>query len=142
MTRDADVRMTTTQQRVASFTLAVNREWKDKTTGEKKSEADFINCQAWGATADIVQKYTSKGKQILVDGRLSVRKYKGKDGTDKWATEVVVDNLMLLGGDRSGAGNAAQPASSGYQGMTLGGDEPDFPLDFSQLGGEEIDLPF
>lgn len=107
LARDPDIRVTTTQLKVARFTVAVGREWKDKNTGEKRSETDFISCQAWGATADVIDRYVRKGKAVMVEGRLQVRKYQDKSGADKWATDVVVDSLILLGSKGDGDAGAA-----------------------------------
>lgn len=140
--RDPDVRVTQmTMQKVSRFTLAVNREWKDKNTGEKKSEADFISCNAWGSLADVVEKWCRKGKQLLVEGRLQVRKYQGKDGTDKWDTSVLVEELMLMGGGKDNAENGGGATILMQKPVAQAqANEPDFPLDIS--GADIADIPF
>lgn len=139
--RDPETKTTTNQKTFAKFTVAVNREWKDA-NGNKVSEADFINCQAWGKLAEIVRDYVSKGKQVMVDGRLSVRKYTDAGGVDKWITEVIADTVLLLGNKGAESGNGG-----GYQqgGARANGEmhAEDFPLDVSELGDpNDVDVPF
>jgi single-strand DNA-binding protein len=138
LARDPDVRRTAAKQAVARFTLAVSGEWKDKATGEKKGRVDFIPCQAWGALAGVAERYLVKGRAVLVDGRISVREYQGKDGGRKWATDVIVGNLLLLpSGNRDGGGTAPRQDAGGDD---YGGD---FPLDMSDMGGiEDGECPF
>lgn len=89
LTRDPELKATTTGMTVASFSLAVNR--------RKKDEADFINCKAFDKTADIVSKYCAKGKQVCVLGRIQTGSYTAKDGHKVYTTDVMVDELELLG---------------------------------------------
>jgi single-strand DNA-binding protein len=137
LARDPDIRHTPSKQMVARFTIAVGNEWKDKNTGEKKGQTDFIPCEAWGALAGIAEKYLQKGKPALVEGRISVREYQGKDGQRKWSTNVIVGNLILLpSGNRGDGGGAAQ--GRGADGGDCG---EDFPLDMPDFGGG-ADVPF
>lgn len=92
LTKDADLRATTTGTAVASFTLAVDRQFKAQ-NGTK--ETDFINCIAWRKQAENVAKYVHKGSKIAVEGRLQVRKYE-KEGQARWITEVIADNITFL----------------------------------------------
>ncbi len=89
LTKKAEVRYTESNTPVASFTLAVSR--------IKKEEADFINCVAWNKLAEIIEKYTDKGKQIAIEGRIQTRNYEDENGKKVYITEVVVENLELLG---------------------------------------------
>lgn len=86
LTKDADIR-TANDKQVAKFTLAVNR--------MKKDEADFITCTAFGKTAEIVQKYTSKGSRVAIRGRVQTGSYE-KDGRKIYTTDFIVDDLELL----------------------------------------------
>jgi single-strand DNA-binding protein len=135
LARDPDVCHTAGKQKVARFTLAVGNEWKDKASGEKKGRTDFIPCQAWGAVADVVEKYLKKGKPALVEGRISVREYQGKSGERKWSTDVVVGGLVLLpSGNRDGGNGAPQGQRAG--GSAYEDDyEDDYPLDMSDIDG-------
>ena len=97
LTRDPDIKATTTGMTVASFSLAVNR--------RKKDEADFINCKAFDKTADVVSKYCQKGKQVCVLGRIQTGSYENREGRKVYTTDVMVDELELLG-----AKDEAKPA--------------------------------
>lgn len=92
MTKDPELRYTQAGKGVASFTLAVDRPFKNA-NGEK--EADFIPCVQWGKGAEITAQYTSKGSLVAVEGRLQVRSY-DKDGQRRWVTEVVAENVRFL----------------------------------------------
>lgn len=88
LTRDVELRNTTTGKSVASFSLAV-----DKSTGEG---ADFFECVAWEKTAELLQQYTGKGSKLHVEGSLQQREYEAKDGTNRRVTEVVVRDITFL----------------------------------------------
>lgn len=94
LTRDPDIRQTQSGLATASFTLAVDRSFKDEQTG--KREADFINCVAWRKTAEILQQYTHKGSKIGLTGRIQTRNYQNKQGQTIYVTEVVADEIDLL----------------------------------------------
>lgn len=94
MTKDPEVRYTQGGTAVATFTLAVDR----RVAKDKPKEADFIPCVVWGKMADgVVKNYCHKGKQVAVEGRIQVRSYDAKDGTKRYVTEVIVNDLELLG---------------------------------------------
>lgn len=102
MTKDPEVRYTQGGTAVATFTLAVDR----RVAKDKPKEADFIPCVVWNKTAEIVGEYCKKGKQVAVNGRIQVRSYDAKDGTKRYVTEVIVNELELLGkGDGSSKQN-------------------------------------
>jgi single-strand DNA-binding protein len=98
--KDAETKFTPSGVAKTSFTLATNRRWKDQQTGEWKEETDWHNCVIW--RAENVANYLQKGKQIYVEGRLQTRSYE-QDGQKKYFTEVICDDLVLLGsGGRGG----------------------------------------
>ena len=134
LTRDPEIKNTTTGKAVANFTLAVDRRFKNQ-DGQK--EADFINCQAWGKTAEVLGQYTQKGSRIGIVGRLQVRSYDAQGGTKRWVTEVVVEELEFLESKKDGANNAnTQQQSNGEPMSTMGLDE-----DF-HLMADDDDIPF
>ena len=107
MTKDPEVRYTQGGTAVATFTLAVDR----RVAKDKPKEADFIPCVVWGKMADgVVKNYCHKGKQVAVDGRIQVRSYDAKDGTKRYVTEVIVNDLELLG-----KGDGSSKQGGGYQ---------------------------
>ena len=110
MTRDAELRYTPSNQAVATFTLAVNRNFKNQ-NGER--EADFINCTAWGKTAETIAEYLRKGRRIALQGRLSVNSYE-KNGETRWSTEVIVDKFEFVDTVNSTGGQSSytQPKKS------------------------------
>lgn len=93
LTKDPDLRYTSINIAVVSFTLAVNRNFKNQ-SGE--TEADFINCLAFKNQAENLAKYQKKGSQIAVSGRLQVRDYQDKNGSTRYITEVVCDDIQYL----------------------------------------------
>ena len=130
LTRDPDVRYGgQSQSAVARFTLAVDRGGRDK-NGEDRG-ADFISCVCFGKTAELVEKYIGKGRQICVQGRIQTGKYE-KDGRTVYTTDVVADRVEFLGkGDQTTGG-------SGY-GQDAQGSQDDIPSGFSKL---DEDVPF
>ena len=111
MTKDPEVRYTQSGTPVGSFTLAVDR----RVTKDKPKEADFIPCVVWGKMADgVVKNYCHKGKRVAVEGRIQVRSYDAKDGTKRYVTEVIVNELELLDGKSDGAGRSGD----GYKQLT------------------------
>lgn len=91
--RDPELRRTQNGTAVASFTLAVDRDFKDKATGEKST--DFIDVVAWRNTAEFVSRYFSKGRMAVVEGRLQVRDWTDKDGNKRRSAEVIADNVYF-----------------------------------------------
>lgn len=107
LTRDPEVRTTATGQTVTSISLATNRFWKDK-NGQKQDQTEFHNVVLWGKLGEIAGQYLTKGQEAYIEGRLTTRKYTGKDGIEKRTTEIVAENMQL--GSR--AGQAGTPTSS------------------------------
>lgn len=107
MTRDPEMRHTDSGTPVASFTLAVERDFKSA-SGEK--ETDFIDCTAWRNTADFVSKYFGKGRMAVVSGRLQIRTWTDKDGNKRKAAEVVAEHVYF--------GDSKRDDASGYAPQT------------------------
>ncbi len=103
--RDAETKFTPSQVAVTKFSVATNRRWKDQTSGEWKEETDWSNVVLW--RQENLGQYLTKGKQVYVEGRLSTRSYEDKDGKKVWTTEVVADEVILLGGRGDGGGAGA-----------------------------------
>lgn len=110
--RDSEVRSTSTGKQVATFTLAVDRDFKNA-QGER--EADFLPCVVWGKLADVCEKYVIKGKQIAIAGRIQTRNYEDKNGQRRYITEVIVSDLQLLGSRQDG--QAQEPQEPVFEGM-------------------------
>lgn len=112
LTRDVELRTTTTGKAVAGFALAV-----DKATGEG---ADFFECVAWEKTAELLQQYTGKGSKIHVEGSLQQREYEAKDGTNRRVVEVVVRDVTFL----DSKSDSQAKTNTTNKDNSAGGDEP------------------
>lgn len=93
LTKDPEVRYTQNQKCVATFTLAVDRDFKNE---QGQREADFINCVVWGKAAELIGNSCAKGHKLCVEGRLQIRQYDDKMGQRKWATEVIVSGFDFV----------------------------------------------
>jgi single-strand DNA-binding protein len=107
--RDAETKFTPGGAAVTRFSVATNRRWKDKDSGEWKEETDWSNVVLW--RSENLANYLTKGKQIYVEGRLQTRSYEDKDGKKVYATEVVADDVILLGGQGGGGGRGGDEFS-------------------------------
>jgi single-strand DNA-binding protein len=113
LTRDPEIRTTTSGQTVASISLATNRFWKDK-NGQKQDQTEFHNVVLWARLAEIAGQYLTKGQEAFIEGRLQTRKYTAKDGTERRSTEIVAENMQLGSrpqGSSSSPRNFSSPAS-------------------------------
>ena len=95
LTRDPEMRTTASGINSTSFTVAVSRNYANQ-NGER--ETDFINCVAWRKQAENISKYCTKGTQVAVEGRIQTRSYDAQDGTKRYVTEIIADNVTFLGG--------------------------------------------
>ena len=143
LTRDPELRRTGSGVAVASFTVAVDRDFGGRDGGEK--ETDFIDCVAWRQTGEFVSKYFTKGRMIVVSGRLQIRNWNDKDGNKRRTAEVVADNCYFgdskRDGDNGGSfgGSYAAPAAPAYGGYSA----PAAPAsDFAMLSDDDAQLPF
>ena len=152
LTRDPELRRTGSGIAVASFTVAVDRDFGGRDGGEK--ETDFIDCVAWRQTGEFVSKYFTKGRMIVVSGRLQIRSWTDKDGNKRRTAEVVADNCYFgdskrdsdggssYGGNTYGGnsyGNYGAP-SGNYGGYSAPAGAP--ASDFAMLDDDDAQLPF
>jgi single-strand DNA-binding protein len=145
--RDAETKFTPGGAAVTRFSVATNRRWKDKDSGEWKEETDWSNVVLW--RSENLANYLTKGKQIYVEGRLQTRSYEDKDGKKVYATEVVADDVILLGGQGGGGGRGGgdeysqQPVSQPRGAATRSSAPPQPQADdhFGQ-GITDDDVPF
>ncbi|MGI5970956.1 MAG: single-stranded DNA-binding protein [Oscillospiraceae bacterium] len=127
LTRDPELRRTGSGIAVASFTLAVDRDFASKETGEKQT--DFIDIVAWRQTAEFVSKYFTKGQQVAVSGRLQIRDWQDKDGNKRRSAEVIADNVYFADSRRDREGGAQafpRPAVSQPSSFDSPSDVPEF----------------
>ena len=132
LTRDPELRRTGTGIAVASFSVAVDRDFGGRDGGER--ETDFIDCVAWRQTGEFVSKYFTKGSMIVVSGRLQIRGWTDKDGNKRRSAEVVADNVYFGESKRSAEGNTA------YGGNPYGGSSYSAPAAPS-YGGNNYSAP-
>ena len=145
LTRDPELRRTGTGVAVASFTVAVDRDFGKNENGEK--ETDFIDCVAWRQTGEFVSKYFTKGRMAVVSGRLQIRSWTDKDGNKRRTAEVVADNVYFGDSRRDG-----DSGNSSYGGNTYGAPAPSYggysapasapASDFAMLSDDDAQLPF
>lgn len=109
LTSDPELKQIPSGQSVCSFSVATNRVWKNQ-AGEKQEQADYHNVVAWGKLAEICGQYLSKGKKIFAEGRLQTRDWEGQDGVRRYRTEIVLENMVMLGAP--GAGSRGDSAAS------------------------------
>jgi single-strand DNA-binding protein len=107
LTRDPEIRNTTSGQSVASLSMATNRFWKDK-AGQRQEKTTFHNVILWGRLAEIAGQYLTKGQEAYIEGRIETRKYTAKDGGDRYITEIIAENMQL------GSKPQGSPAGNGY----------------------------
>jgi single-strand DNA-binding protein len=144
LTRDPELRRTQSGLAVASFTLAVDRDFASKDGGERQT--DFIDIVAWRNTAEFVSKYFSKGRMAVVTGRLQIRDWTDKDGGKRRSAEVVADNVYFGDSkkDSSGDSGYSRP-SSNYSEPSYNSSNYSSPVtgsDFAELSDDDGDLPF
>ena len=122
LVRDPELRRTGNGIAVASFRVAVDRDFAPKDGGERK--ADFIDCVAWRQTGEFISKYFSKGRMIIVDGRLEMRDWTDKDGNKRTSAEIVVANAYFGDSKRDNEGRSY--GGNTYGGNTYGGNQGGF----------------
>ena len=151
LTREPELRRTGSGIAVASFTVAVDRDFSGRDGGER--ETDFIDCVAWRQTGEFVSKYFTKGSMIVVSGRLQIRNWTDKEGNKRRSAEVVADNCYFGESKRNSEGNAY--GGNTYGGNSFGGgysapapsyggySAPAAPAsDFAMLDDDDAQLPF
>jgi single-strand DNA-binding protein len=126
--KDPEVRYSPNGAAICNITIATSRNWKDKTSGEKVEETEWHRVVFYDRLAEIAGEYLKKGRPVYVEGRLKTRKWQDKDGVEKYTTEIVADNMQLLGGrdgegSGGGGGRAASGGNAGGGGGYGGGDD-------------------
>ena len=144
LTRDPELRRTGSGIAVASFTLAVDRDFSPRDGGER--ETDFIDCVAWRQTGEFVSKYFTKGRMAVVSGRLQIRSWTDKDGNKRRTAEVVADNVYFGDSKREGDNGGSSYGGNAYSAPapSFGGySAPSSPVsDFAMLDDDDAQLPF
>ncbi len=147
LTKDPEMRTTASGVNSTTFTLAVNRNFTNQ-NGER--EADFLNCVAWRRLAETIAKFCTKGSQVAVEGRIQTRSYDAQDGTKRYVTEIVVDNIDFVGTRRDNNTSSYNPTVNNNDNNFMEStpiDTTDLSTDPYEALGEEValsddDLPF
>ena len=146
LTRDPQLSYLPSQTPVCELGLAVNRRWKGQ-DGQQREDTCFIDCRAYGKPAEIISQYMSKGRPILIEGRLQFDQWEGKDGQRRSKHRVIVENFQFLGGGQGGGGGRSQGGRSQgagqqrRQGPPPGEESQEPPPDAADGGGGD-DIPF
>ena len=160
LARDPELRHTQSGTPVATFRLAVDRDFKDKNTGERQT--DWIDVVAWRGTGEFVSRYFSRGRMAVVEGRLQMREWTDKEGNRRTTAEVVADNVYFGDSKRDGDGQGSYSGNNGYGGGSYGGQGgsygrpapsgppapaadygiPSVGDQFAELADDDGDLPF
>ncbi len=139
LTRDPELRRTGSGIAVASFTVAVDRDFGGRDGGER--ETDFIDCVAWRQTGELVSKYFTKGRMIVVSGRLQIRNWTDKDGNKRRSAEVVADSCYFGDSKKDGTDTGSgAPAQNNYGSYGQTSAYP--PSNFDVIEGDDEQLPF
>ncbi len=142
LTRDPEIRNTPNGQTVANFSVATNFIWTDQ-SGQKQERPEFHNVVAWRKLADICGQYLKKGSKVYIEGRMQTRSWDGNDGVKRYKTEIVAENMIMLGSSGSSQGGnfsrqgQGQPANN-YEQPAPQGNEPVIDVD-SPVNGQSND---
>ena len=140
LTKDPELRFTPSGDAICTFSIACNEKYKNK-QGEQQEVVEYVNVVAWRQLAEICGKYLVKGKQIYIDGKMKTRSYDDRDGNKKYITEIVANDMKMLGSknqdggqrqDRPKQNSQQQQQNNGQQGQATGGgghDQPPFDPD-------------
>ncbi|MSR44491.1 MAG: single-stranded DNA-binding protein [Phycisphaerales bacterium] len=137
LTRDVELKHIAGNQAVAEIGLAVNRRYKTK-EGEDREETTFVDCEAWGRTAEVMKQYLSKGRPVFIEGRLKLDQWTDKDGQKRSKMRVVIETFQFLGGPAGGGegtGGGASRSVTASRSEQSGGGEGHVPT-------PEEDIPF
>ena len=109
---DPERRATASGTSVTSLRIATSESWKDKQTGEKKEHTEWVRVKLFGRLGDIAAEYLRKGRQVYIEGSLRTDKYTDKDGNERYTTEIIANEMQMLGGGGEGGTRQAQPERS------------------------------
>ena len=136
--RDPEIRYMPSGDAIANIAVATSYKTKDKNTGEAKEYTEWHRISFFGRLAEIVGQYMQKGSSIYVEGRLQTRKYTDKDGVEKYATEIIGENMQMLGNTKPQDGSAPAPARQ----PAAGGTQRPAPKPAPNFSDMDDDIPF
>ena len=136
--KDPEMRYTADSKAVANLSVATSEEWKDKQTGQKQSKTEWHRIVAFGRLAEIMGEYLKKGSQVYIEGKIHTRKWQDQQGQDRYTTEIVANEMQMLGGKPQGQQSAAPSQQSAPQ--QQGGQQQQAPSNnFDEF---DSDIPF
>ncbi len=121
---DPEVKYTASGSAVTNVTIATSENWKDKTTGENQERTEWHRVVFFGKLAEIAGEYLKKGSQVYVEGRLQTRKWQDKEGQDRYTTEIVANEMQMLGGRGGGAASASMASAGMESNRAAAGEAP------------------
>jgi single-strand DNA-binding protein len=143
--RDPEIKYTQSNVPVANFSVATTESWKDKSSGDWQEKTEWHRVVAWRHLAERAERFLKKGKQVYVEGRLETRKWTSQDGQERYTTEIIANQLMILGrreeGEGSGGGSYGDAPARGAQRQAGGGDFKPEPMG-DPGPSDDDDLPF
>ena len=129
--QDPETRYMPSGSAVTNFTVATNESWKDKQTGEQKDRTEWHRVAMFNRLAEIAAEYLRKGSQVYIEGKLRTRKWQGQDGNDRYTTEIIADEMQMLGGRGDGGGGnfggGSKGGGKGGSSKASGGSAPPAP---------------
>ncbi len=140
---DPDTRYTGSGTPVCTLSLATSESWMDKASGQRQERTEWHRVKVFGKLAEICQEYLRKGRQVYIEGSIRTDKYTGKDGIERYATDIIANNMQMLGGpggEGGGGGYSRAPAPQSAPGPRPAA--PQQPQGPSDAGFEEDDIPF
>lgn len=139
LTRDPEMRFTPNGQAVSSFSVATNRKWKGRDGAPDGEDTQYHDIVVWGKQAEAVTPMLKKGGPVFVEGRLQTRNWEGQDGVKRYKTEIVADNVIVLG-SRSGAGSYAPKTDETPVEEIAGGSDNSEKKESKKPASDEIDI--
>ncbi len=145
--RDPEIRYSTSGGPICNLSIATTRNWKDRASGEKREETEWHRVVFYDRLAEIVGEYVKKGRPLYVEGRLKTRKWQDKDGVEKYTTEIIAEEMQLLGAREGGGGGGGFEGGGGYSrepaqgggGRAAAPRRPAAPQEFDNM---DDDIPF
>jgi single-strand DNA-binding protein len=143
---DPETRSMPSGMTVTNIRIATSESWKDKTSGAQQERTEWHSIALFGRLGEIAAEYLRKGSQVFVEGKLRTRKWQDKQGNDRFTTEIIADNMQMLGGRGGGAGGAAGGTAGAERGAAAGAaPRDDYDQSPAPAGGKEEfddDIPF
>ena len=140
--KDPETRYMPSGSAVTNLTLATSESWKDKQTGENQERTEWHKVAMFGKLAEIAAEYLRKGSQVYIEGKLRTRKWQDKEGKDRWTTEIVADEMNMLGGKPGGASTGAGASAGAMAGGGSGGGKAAVNDSGAPPGDFDDDIPF